>query len=108
MLERHGINDIDIAFRESENRPLSFPGPVLYAPVRDIHPLNSVVDWVSTSVSSPIAGLTTPHIQGTLGFYFKDGEDLYGVTARHVLFPVKEGNYAYKYNPCTFISCILF
>ncbi|KAJ3490341.1 hypothetical protein NLJ89_g11439 [Agrocybe chaxingu] len=37
-------------------------------------------------------------MQGTLGFYFKIDEDLYGVTARHVLFPDKEGNDLYRYN----------
>jgi hypothetical protein len=34
-----------------------------------------------------------------MGFYFKDGDDLYGVTARHVLFPADEDNSDYAYNP---------
>ena len=34
-----------------------------------------------------------------MGFYFKDGDDLYGVTARHVLFPADEDNSDYTYNP---------
>ncbi|KAG8816370.1 hypothetical protein FRC19_000408 [Serendipita sp. 401] len=96
LLKRHGIDDIDIAYRESEAQPLS--GPILYAPVNDLHPLKTVIDWVTTPLSLPIAGLKTRHMQGTLGFYFKVGDDLYGVTARHVLFPDTEGNEAYRYD----------
>ncbi|KAK1224294.1 hypothetical protein PQX77_012802 [Marasmius sp. AFHP31] len=95
LLKQHGIDDIDIAYRESEARPLA--GPILYAPVENVHPLKAVIDWVTTPLSLPIAGLETLHMQGTLGFYFKIGEDLYGVTARHVLFPDTEGNKAYRY-----------
>ncbi|KAH0588819.1 hypothetical protein H2248_004619 [Termitomyces sp. 'cryptogamus'] len=36
-------------------------------------------------------------MQGTLGFFFHVGEELYGVTARHVLFPDEEGNKSYSY-----------
>lgn len=97
LLKRHDIEDIDIAFRESEVQLLA--GPILYAPVNDAHPLKTVIDWVTTPLSLPIAGLKTRHIQGTLGFYFKVGEDLYGVTARHVLF---RDNEAYRYDTCTF------
>ncbi|CAE6540131.1 unnamed protein product [Rhizoctonia solani] len=95
LLKRYDIDDIDIAYRESETQPLA--GPILYAPVNNVHPLKSVIDWVTTALSLPIAGLRTHHIQGTLGFYFKIDEDLYGVTARHVLFPDTEGNDAYSY-----------
>lgn len=87
ILTQNAINDIDIAYRESVSRPLA--GPVLYAPVDDLHPLSSVMDWVTTPLSLPIAVLNThdnADMQGTLGFYFKVGEDLYGVTARHTLF----------------------
>ena len=42
-------------------------------------------------------------MQGTLGFYFKVGNDLYGVTARHVLFPGTQGNALYNYT-CMFVS----
>ncbi|KAG9103361.1 hypothetical protein FRC06_011308 [Ceratobasidium sp. 370] len=96
LLKVYDIDDIDIAYRESEAQPLA--GPILYAPVNNVHPLKSVIDWVTTALSLPIAGLKTRHLQGTLGFYFKIGEDLYGVTARHVLFPDTEGNDAYSYD----------
>ena len=106
LFKRYSIDDIDIAYRESEAHPLV--GPILYAPVNNFHPLKSVIDWVTTSLSLPIAGSRTLHMQGTLGFYFKIGEDLYGVTARHVLFPDTEGNDSYSYNTCTFVSSISF
>ena len=47
-------------------------------------------------------------MQGTLGFYFKVDDDLYGVTARHVLFPDTEGNEVYRYDNCTFIFSVSF
>jgi len=106
LLKKYEIDDIDIAYRESEAQLLA--GPILYAPVNDVHPLKSVIDWVTTALSPPIAGLRTLHMQGTLGFYFKIGEDLYGVTARHVLFPDTEGNDLYRYNTCTFVSSVSF
>ena len=34
-----------------------------------------------------------------MGFYFQDGDELYGVTARHVLFPADEVNSDYTYSP---------
>ena len=106
LLKQHSIDDIDIAFRESEAQ--SFAGPVLYAPVNDVHPLKDVIDWVTTPLSLPIAGSKTRHMQGTLGFYFKIGDDLYGVTARHVLFPDTEANVVYRYDTCTCISSSSF
>lgn len=74
-----------MAYRESVAQHLT--GPELLAPVNDLHPLKDVIDWVTTALSLPRAGLKTLHMQGTLSFYFRVGDDLYGVTARHVLFP---------------------
>ena len=95
LLERHDIHDIDVAYRESVAQLLT--GPELLAPVDDLHPLKDVIDWVTTALSLPIAGLKTLHMQGTLGFYFSVGDDLYGITARHVLFPADRGNSSYTY-----------
>jgi hypothetical protein len=95
LLKQHDIDDIDVAYRESVAQPLT--GPQLLAPVNDLHPLKDVTDWVTTALSLPIAGLKTLHMQGTLGFYFRVGDDLYGVTARHVLFPENQGNSSYTY-----------
>jgi hypothetical protein len=99
--KQHDIDDIDVAYRESVAQPLT--GPQLLAPVDDLYPLKGVADWVTTALSLPIAGLRTLHMQGTLGFYFRVGEDLYGVTARHVLFPANQGNHPYTYVG-TFVS----
>jgi hypothetical protein len=101
LLAIYGIDDIDVAYRESEARLLT--GPPLYAPVSNLNNLKNVIDWATTALSVPIAGVKTLNMQGTLGFYFKVGNTLYGVTARHVLFPGSQGNLVYNY-PGTFIS----
>ena len=84
LLKQHDIHDIDVAYRESVTHPLT--GPALLAPVNDLHPLKDVVDWATTVLGLPVAGLKTLHMQGTSGFYFRVNDGLYGVTARHVLF----------------------
>ncbi|TEB30724.1 hypothetical protein FA13DRAFT_1764439 [Coprinellus micaceus] len=88
LLKKYEIDDIDIAYRESEAWFLA--GPILYAPVNDVHPLKSVIDWGRLLLVCP-----------SLGRW-----DLYGVTARHVLFPDTEGNDLYRYT-CAFMSGIL-
>ena len=95
LLDQHDTDNIDVAYRESVAQPLT--GPQLLAPVDDFYPLTDVADWVTTALSLPIAGLRTLHMQGTLDFYFRVGEDLYGVTAYHVLFPANQGNHPYTY-----------
>ena len=104
LLKEHGISDIDVAYRESVVR--GFSGPELFAPVSNSDPLKAVIDPVTTALGLPIAGLKTLMSQGTMGFYFRVGEDLYAVTARHVLFPQAEGNELYSYHVCTFFSPI--
>lgn len=101
LLKQYNVDDLDVAYRESVVQPLA--GSELFAPVDNDHYLKDVMDWVTTSLSLPIAGLKTLHMQGTLGFYFRVGGDLYGVTARHVLFPIEEGNILYKHVG-TFVS----
>ena len=95
LLKEHGISDVDVAYRESVAR--GFSGPELFAPVSDLDPLKAVIDPVTTALGLPIAGLKTLKSQGTMGFYFRVGKDLYAVTARHVLFPEDEGNNLYSY-----------
>jgi hypothetical protein len=97
LLKKHGISDVDVAYRESVAR--GFSGPQLFAPVSDLDPLKAVIDPVTTALGLPIAGLKTPKSQGTMSFYFEVGKDLYAVTARHVLFPENEGN-----NPDSYVS----
>ncbi|KAH9004279.1 hypothetical protein EDB86DRAFT_2887796 [Lactarius hatsudake] len=95
LLKEYGISDIDVAYRESVVR--EFSRPELFAPVSDRDPLKAVIDPVTTALSLPISGLKTLTRQGTMGFYFRVGKDLYAVTARHVLFPDDEGNNPYSY-----------
>jgi hypothetical protein len=78
-------------------------GTPLLAPFNNVNPLKDVADWITTALSLPIAGFKSLHMQGTLGFYFRIGDALYGVTARHVLFPNDQGNDPYTY-VCTFVS----
>lgn len=94
LLKQYNITDVDVAYRESK---VKFSGgPELFAPVSDNDPLVEVIDSLSTPLSLSIAGLKT-EMQGTLGFYFRIGEDLYAVTARHVLFADNEANIEYSY-----------
>jgi len=101
LLKEYDIYDIDVAFRESEVRPLT--GPSLLAPVDNDNHLKNVIHSITTALGLPIASEKTPDSQGTLGFYFCIGEDLYGVTARHVLFGSNKANIEYTY-PCTSVS----
>ncbi|KAI0682550.1 hypothetical protein BC835DRAFT_1298724 [Cytidiella melzeri] len=95
ILKQHNISGVDVAFRESV---VKFSrGPALYGPPDGDHdPLYQVVDNVSTPLSLPISTLGAK-TQGTLGFYFKVGNDLFAVTARHVLFDHDEGNDEYRH-----------
>ncbi|KAJ7600583.1 hypothetical protein C8J56DRAFT_767396 [Mycena floridula] len=95
LLEDEDITDVDIEFRESVFRRSA----ELYKPAWSLDPTRNVIDPLTTALGIPIAAAKTPHLQGTMGFYFKDGDDLYGVTARHVLFPSDEDNSDYIYNP---------
>ncbi|KAJ1306713.1 hypothetical protein OPQ81_007703 [Rhizoctonia solani] len=71
LLQEHSIFNIDVAYRESVTRPLS--GPELLAPVSDFHPPEDAIVPVTTALGMSIAGLKTPHMQGTLGFFFRVG-----------------------------------
>ena len=95
LLKEHGISDVEVAYRESVAR--GFSGPELFAPVSDLNPLKAVIDPVTTALGLPIAGLKSLKNQGTMGFYFRVGQDLYAVTARHVMFPEDQGNNPYSY-----------
>jgi len=94
LLKRYHVTDVDVEFRESE---VNFAaGPELFAPVSDEDHLKDVIDNLSTALSLPIAGLKTK-MQGTLGFYFRVGDELFAVTARHVLFKDNDPNVEYNY-----------
>jgi hypothetical protein len=54
LLEGYGIDDVDVAYRESEAQP--FAGPILYAPVNNVHPLKSVIDGSRLLLACPSPG----------------------------------------------------
>ncbi|KAE9400893.1 hypothetical protein BT96DRAFT_965147 [Gymnopus androsaceus JB14] len=97
LLKNEGITTVEVEFRESVFRRSA--GAELYEPASDLDATRHVIDPLTTALGVPIAAAKAPHIQGTMGFYFKHGNDLYGVTARHVLFPADEDNSDYTYNP---------
>jgi len=84
LLEDKDIADVDIEFWESVFRHST--SAELYEPADDLDTIRHVIDPLTITLGLPIAAWKTPHIQGTMGFYFKDGNELYSVTACHVLF----------------------
>ena len=94
LLKKDGITDVEVAYRETKAKFSAGPG--LFSPVSGLDPLKDVIDNLSNALSLPIAGLKT-NMQGTLGFYFWFGDELYAVTARHVIFKDSEPNYEYNY-----------
>ncbi|KAG2075077.1 hypothetical protein BDR04DRAFT_77602 [Suillus decipiens] len=97
LLEDEGITAVDVEFRESVFRRSG--SRELYEPASDLDATRHVIDPLTTALGLPIAAAKTPHFQGTMSFYFQVANDLYGVTARHVLFPADEDNLDYTYNP---------
>ena len=97
LLKDEGIADVDIEFRESVFR--RSVSAELYEPASDLDATRHVIDPLTTALGLTITAAKMPHLQGTMGFYFQEGDNLYGVTARHVLFPADEYNSDYTYNP---------
>ncbi|KAI0723734.1 hypothetical protein C8T65DRAFT_723862 [Cerioporus squamosus] len=86
LLKEFDITDVEVAFRTSIYTRSA--GPRLLEPVEF---------WHSTAgVRGPLLGLriaarNTPHVEGAGGFYFAEGDKLFLVTTRHVLFPPNTG-----------------
>jgi hypothetical protein len=91
------VQNVDIAYREPVNKFLTNHKPALFAPVEDSDSLKAVIDNVSVPLSLPISGRRTT-MQGTLGPYFRAGNKLYAITARHNLFPLDGDNEEYRYH----------
>ncbi|KAF4597047.1 hypothetical protein EYR40_007497 [Pleurotus pulmonarius] len=90
-------DNIDIAFRETIAKLLYGHGSTLFAPAEDSDALVDVIDNVSVALSLPIAGLKTT-MQGTLGPYFRVGNKLYAISARHNVFSLDDSdNEDYRY-----------
>ncbi|KAI0649850.1 hypothetical protein C8Q79DRAFT_1006169 [Trametes meyenii] len=89
------VENVDVAFRESVYKEMR--GPALFSHAEDGDTLKDIINNVSVLLSLPIACRTTT-MQGTMGPYFRVGNTLYAVTARHNLFSLDEDNRAYKYH----------
>ncbi|GJJ08359.1 hypothetical protein Clacol_002573 [Clathrus columnatus] len=100
FLDELKVKKIDIAYRESISKSLLGHGPALFPPVEKDDPLKDVIDNVSVPLSIPIAGRKTT-MQGTLGPYFRVGNKLYAITARHDVFPSDGDNDEYRHKDPT-------
>lgn len=97
FLDSLHVQNIDIAFRESRYKQLPGHGPALFPTVEDGDSLKDVIDNVSVALSIPIAGRKTT-MQGTLGPFFRVGDDLFAITVRHNVFAPKGDNAEYHYH----------
>lgn len=95
LLNEHSISDVDVVYRELVAR--GFGDSKLFAFISNFNPFKAVINPVTTTLGLSIACLKTLKCQGTMGFYFRVGKDLYAVTACHILFSEDEGNYSYSY-----------
>lgn len=104
LLDGLGMGRVDIAFREKDARLSAKP---LWAPVHIGPDLEPVIHKGSTALSLYIANLDG-HMAGTCGPYFRVGEKLYTMTARHVLFSWDESRTEYRYHGNCFkhVSCM--
>ncbi|KAF8884562.1 hypothetical protein CPB84DRAFT_1816945 [Gymnopilus junonius] len=97
FLDSLQVKNVDIAYRESVYKTLAGHGPALFPPVEDGDPLQDLIDNVSVLLSLPIAGRKSS-IVGTLGPYFRAGNKLFAITARHNVFLPSGDNLTYRYN----------
>ena len=96
LLNEPGISDIDVEIRESE--ATCSTGPKLLAPVHDFHPAARVRNPLTNTLGHPISAKSTPWIEGTSGFFVAQGDrhdNLFLVTARHVVFGTDKNNNDY-------------
>lgn len=99
LLKQYDVSDVDVAFRESVVEPLSSLA------LRDTDTdLDSCKVSSTSLLSLPVAGIGRK-AQGTLGFYFRVGSDLYAATTRHSLFNNYEFYREYNYDGKFFNLC---
>jgi hypothetical protein len=88
LLEKHGVTDVECEIRETECELLA--GPKLMAPVLSSNPTADVQVYLTPTLGTCISTKAHSNTEGTLGFYVTTSTDpgkIFGVTARHVLFP---------------------
>ena len=90
LLLSYGIHDVDVELRESDI--VQSASSALFKPVDILDPTAIMREPFTTALGMSICAQSTPWAEGTVGFFMAvDGVDkLYGVTARHVLFPHEE------------------
>ena len=100
IARQYGIADVEVGFRESEAQVLT--NPALFGPVDDDDHCKDVIDDLSTVLPMSIAGKETA-MQGTLTCFFRVGNELYAIGARHNFF--KDGMEDDEY---TFVDRTIF
>jgi len=100
ITRKYEIINVEVGFRESEAQVLS--GPALFGPVDDDEHCKDVIDDLSTVLPMSVAGKETA-MQGTLTCFFRVGNELYAICARHNFF--KDGKDDDEY---TFVDCAIF
>ena len=90
LLLSYGIQDVDVELRESDF--VQSASSALFEPVDIIDHTALAREPLATALGMNICAENTPWVEGTVGFFMAvDGVDkLYGVTARHALFPQAE------------------
>lgn len=85
ILNKHQFFDVECEIREA-NR-IQAAGPKLMRPTGPLDPTTDIRVSFSASLGTSISTKAFPHVEGSLGFYATSGGKLFGLTARHVLFP---------------------
>lgn len=92
LLHQFDIADVEVEFRSSIYTRSD--GPSLLKTVSDLHPTVDIRGALTPVLGLSIAAQGTLHVEGTGGLYLSEGggsQKVLLVTARHVLFPPKEG-----------------
>ncbi|KAH9967644.1 hypothetical protein BGW80DRAFT_1462153 [Lactifluus volemus] len=98
IIDSYGIRDYHVEIRESRVMRLSGDS-LFFDPVLVSDPTFSVRDPFTATLGIPISTKNRPWSEGTGGFYLSAGgsdEDIYLVTARHVVLPIDEPNKNYE------------
>jgi len=86
VLEDHSVVDVHVEIREST--VTRGAGPGLLMPTFSSNPTVDIREPLTTMLGLPISTRSTPHAEGTGGFFISDGgntKKLFLVTARHVV-----------------------
>lgn len=90
LLDSYNITDVEIEFRESVFT--RYAGPKLLRSLPSSNITAGVRAPLTAALGLPIAARATTYAEGTGGLYISDGDKIYVLSARHVIFPPSEGN----------------